>query len=82
MYVPPTEITSRKAFIPNQFSYAVPVGCLHYVLWYAAAGDTPPTDAQISADIAAGIRLELGLLRISHETGRFPHFPTRLQVFR
>ena len=49
MYVPPTAVISRRAFIPNQFPYKVPAGCRHYVLWYAGVGDDLPTDEQVSA---------------------------------
>jgi hypothetical protein len=51
MYVPADAITPRRAFIPNQFSYDVPKGCLHYVIWYAGVGAEPPSDEQVRTSL-------------------------------
>ena len=42
---------SRKVLRPNRFPYDLPAGTHHSVMWYA--GNLVPSDAEVTADIAA-----------------------------
>jgi len=80
MHVSDTEISSARIaamknsnlhafrFLPNMFSYQVPVGTNHYVIWFLLNGNenidptthSPLTDSEINSSIEEAIRLLLG----------------------